>query len=266
MTTTGQPAVKYENPPIDEFVCGILFDSITELRAGHFGVLWQKFGPDFSGIEDQNLLGPVSEEDMNSRSALPLPRVWFVHEDENELIQVQFNRFLHNWRKRRPDDKYPGYKTVMGNFENYLSSFREFLAETELGVLVPKRYEITYIDHILENEGWETISDLERVFPNFVLLKGQNILSTDIREVNWKMVFGLPNDFGQLQLSIRNARRVVDDRHLLRIEFTAYSNQPYKPMRSWFDVAHDEILNLFSNLISDEIQMQFWGRKSCESQ
>ena len=264
MNITGEQTIKYENPPIDEIVCGILFDSITELRAGHLGILWQKFRSDFPGIEDQNLLDPVSEKDWSNRVIFPLPRVWFVHKDENELIQVQFNRFVHNWRKRRPDDKYPGYETVITNFEKYLSCFQEFLAEEKLGDLVPNRYEITYIDHILENEGWETISDLEKVFPNFISLKNQNMLSTDIREINAQMVFGLPNDFGQLQLSIRNARRISDDRHLLRIEFTALSNQPYKPMRGWFDLAHEAIFNLFSNLISDEIQKQFWRRKSCQ--
>ena len=263
MNTIGQSTIKYENPPINEIVCGILFDSITELRSGHLGILWQKFRPDFSGVEDQNLLGLVSEDDLNNRGILPLPRVWFVHEDKNELIQVQFNRFLHNWRKIQPDDKYPGYETVIENFEKYLSRFQEFLAEEKLGNLVPNQYEITYIDHIWENEGWETIGDLEKVFPDFISLKVPNILSTDIQEINWQMVSDLPNDLGQLKLSIRNARRISDGRRLLRIEFTVLSNQADKPMRDWFDLAHDVIINLFSNLISDEIQEQFWGRKLC---
>ena len=263
MNTTGQRAVEYENPPIDEIACGILFDSITGLQSGHLGILWQKFRPDFPRIEDHNLLAPVSEGDLNNRGTLPLPRVWFVHKDENELIQVQFNRFVHNWRKRRPDDKYPGYERVIANFEKYLSHFHKFLAEEKLSNLVPHQYELTYIDYILENEGWETLSDLENVFSDFVSSKSRKMLSTDIREINWQIAFGLPNDFGQLQLSIRNARRVSDDRHLLRIEFSALSNQAYKPMREWFNLAHEAILQVFSNLISDDIQKQFWGRKSC---
>ena len=262
MNATGQPVIKYENPPIDEIVCGILFDSITGLQSGHLGILWQKFRPDFPGVEDQNLLAPLSKEDLSNRGAL-LPRVWFVHKNENELIQVQFNRFVHNWRKRRPDDEYPGYAAVIENFEKYLSRFREFLAEEKLGNLVASQYELTYIDHILENEGWETLNNLERIFPNFISLKERNALSADIREIDWQMVFGLPKDLGQLQLSIRNARRVLDNRHLLRLEFSTLSSRPYKPMRYWFDSAHEVILNLFSNLMSDEIQEKFWGKKSC---
>ena len=263
MVTVGQRTIKYQNPPINEIVCGILFDSIKGFQTGHFGILWEKFRPDFSGIEDQNPLAPISEHDLNDRTKLPPPRVWFVHKDENEIIQVQFNRLLHNWRRRRPNDEYPGYATVIENFENYLSRFRAFLAEEKLGELVPARYEITYIDHILENEGWETLNNLEELFPNFSSPIGKNILSSDVREIDWQMVLGLPNDRGQLQFSIRTARRVFDNRLLLRIEFTAHSSQPYEPMRDWFNSTHGEILELFSNLISEDIQEQFWGRKSC---
>ena len=262
MSATEQQKITFENPPIDEVMCSILFNPITDLRAGHLGILWNKFRPDFSGIEDQNLLNPVSAEDLNNLEKPPLPRVWFEHEDENELIQMQFNRFIYNWRKRRPSDKYPGYRKFMDNFEMYLSHFQKFLEEEQLGAVVPNQYEIVYIDNILENEGWETISDLDKVFPNFISYKGQNIFPANISEINWQMAFGLPDDSGQLQLSIRNARRVVDNRHLLRVEFRAISNQPYKEMRRWFDSVHDVIFNLFSNLVNDEIQEKYWGRKS----
>ena len=265
MNMTEHQTITFENPPIDEVVCGVLFDSIKGLQAGHLGLLWQKFGSDFPVMEDQNLLGPLPTDEMTRRDTPPLPRVWMVHKDENELIQVQFNRFLHNWRKRRPSDKYPNYKTVIENFEKYFSCFQDFLAGESLGAIVPNRYELTYIDLILENEGWETLNNLGRVFTDFISLKGQNALSTDIREINWQMVFGMPNDLGQLQLLIRNARRIPDNRHLIRIEFTAFSNQPYKPMRDWFDSAHDVIFDLFTNIISNEIQEKFWGRKLCKA-
>lgn len=262
MSTTEQRTIIYKNPPLDEIIGGIHFDSIKGLQAGHLGVLWQKFGPDFTSTEDHNLLSPISDDEMNYRSLPPLPRVWFVHKDENELIQMQFNRFIYNWRKRRPDDRYPGYPTFMGNFQEYLSRFQEFLIEQELGDFTPRRYELAYIDHILQHEGWETISDLEKVFPNFIAYKGHTTLPPDIRGINWQIAFGLPNDLGQLNLSIRNAQRTIEKDHLLRVEFRAISNPLHGDMRSWFNDAHDVILDLFSTVISNEIQEKYWGRKS----
>ncbi len=263
MNTTEQRTVKYENPPIDEIICSVIFEPITELRTGHLGILWQKFMPDFPVAVDQNLTNPVPEDYYSNLDTPPLPRILFEHKDENELIQMQCNRFAHNWRRMQPDDIYPGYPIVIENFEKYLSCLEGFLSEKRLGDITPTHYEIIYIDNILEHEGWETITDLEKVFPNFISLKGQNLPSTDIREFSWQMLFGLPNDFGLLQLSIHNARRPFDNRHLLRVEFKAVSNQPYKPMRGWFNRAHEFIFDLFSNLISDEIQVKYWGRKTC---
>ena len=262
MNTTEQPTIKYGNPPINEVVCGVLFDEIKGLQTGHFGILWQKFRPDFTVSRDHSLIDPAPEEDRTNRGSYPLPRVWFVHRNDNEIIQAQRNRFHHNWRKTRYDDKYPGYETVIENFEKHLSSFQEFLAEEELGNLVPNGYEITYVDLILENAGWETLNNLEHIFPSFVTLKDRNRLVADIRGINWSMIFGLPNDSGQLQLSICNDQRIRDGRHVLRIEFTASSNEPYNPMRNWFNYAHEIIIELFSNMMSDEIQYQLWGRKS----
>ena len=261
MNTKEQRTIKYENPPIHEIVCGVHFDSIKGLQTGHFGILWRKFRSDFSRVEDHNLIDPIPKEDFN-RGAFPLPRVWFVHRDENEVIQAQRNCFYHNWRKTQYDDKYPGYEIVIKNFEKYLSSFQEFLSEEQLGNFVPNQYELTYIDLILENAGWETLNNLEHIFPSFIMLKDRNELLADIRGINWSMTFGLPNNSGQLQLSIRNDRQGRDGRHLLRLEFTASSNEPYNPMRNWFDSAHEVITDVFTNMMSDEVQYQLWGRKS----
>ena len=267
MKTIVQSNIKYENPPIDEIVCDILFDSIKDLRTGHFGILWEKFRPDFPEIEDHILLAPVPE-DLETPNKLLLPRIWFVHKNENEVVQVQQNRFIHNWRKRQPDDEYPGYEKVIENFERYLSRFQQLLAEENLGNLVARKYELTYIDLIPEGQGWENFDDLEKIFPNLLSLTKQNIFSTGVRGINWQTILNLPNNLGQLQMSIRNGWRVSSDHPLLNIEFKAFSNHPHEPMpdepiRDWFNAAHDTIIKLFSNLISDEIQEKFWGRKPC---
>ncbi len=262
MKTTEQPTIKYENPPINEIVCGIRFDSIQQLRSGHLGVLWQKFKPDFPKIEDRNFVGPVSKEDSENPDQVLLPRIWFIHENENELIQVQRNWFLHNWRKTQPDDRYPGYEKVVENFERYLHRFQEFLTEENLGNLVEKEYELTYIDLIPKGQGWENLGDLEKVFPRLLSLTRQSILSNDVRSINWQTILGLPDDLGQLGIAIRSANRVSNSQQLLHIEFKALSNQVNQLRQAWFEAAHDIITKFFFNLVSDEIQERFWGRKS----
>lgn len=263
MKTTAQSTIKYQNPPIDEIVFGIRFDTIKPLQSGHLGLLWQKFLPDFPKTEDNNLIGLMSGEELGDPNKFPLPRVWFIHKDENEIIQVQRNWFLHNWRKIRPDDEYPGYEKVVKNFENYLSRFQAFLGEEGLGNFVAKGYELTYIDLIPRKQGWENPKDLVKVFPNLLSGTRQSILLDNVIGINWQTILGLPNNSGQVAIAIRNAQRVTDNQQLLQIEFKALSHQPYQPMQAWFDEAHDAITQLFSNIVSEEIQEKFWGRKLC---
>ncbi len=265
MNQITESTIKFENPPIDEIVCGMFFDSIKELRSGHFGILWQKFRSDFPKIEDQIPINFVPVEDFKNFNFqnIPLPRVWFIHRNENELIQVQRNCFLHNWRKRRTNDEYPGYEKVVENFESYLSRFQKYLVEEDLGHLVPKQYELTYIDLIPKGHGWETPGDLEKIFPNLLSLTKQGMLLNDIKGINWQIILDLPNDLGEVAISIRNAQRNSNKQELIYMEFKAVSNRAYQPIRSWFDDAHNTIMNLFCNFVSDEIQQELWGRKSC---
>lgn len=258
-----QSTIKYKNPPIHEIICGVRFDSIKHLQSGHFGILWQKFKRDFPKTEDQDLIGAISQEDFGNISKLPLPRIWFIHKNENELIQVQRNCFLHNWRKRRADDIYPGYEKVVDNFERYLSLFQDFLVAENLGNLNAIEYELTYIDLIPQGQGWKNFDDLEKVFPTFLSITRQDMLSIDVRSINWQTIYGLPNDLGQLRIAIRTAKRTSDDHHLLHIEFNAHGSKRDQPIRNWFNASHNAIIELFSNFVSNEIQDKFWGKKPC---
>lgn len=262
MRTIKQSSIIYENPPIDEIVCGIRFKPIEHLQSGHFGILWQRFSADFPRTEDQNLVGPVSQEDLGVPDKPPLPRVWFIHRNENELIQVQRNRFLYNWRKRLPDDEYPGYQRVVENFEKYLSSFQAFLVEENLENLVAKEYELTYIDLVPKGQGWENPKDLVKVFPNLLSGTRQSILLENVIGINWQTIFGLPNNLGQLMVAIRTAQRSPGNQQIIYIEFKVLSSGSYRPIRGWFNTAHNTITEFFSNLVSNEIQEKFWGRKS----
>ena len=134
-----------------------------------------------------------------------------------------------------------------------------------MGDITPTHYEIVYIDNILENEGWETITDLEKVFPNFISLKGQNLPSTDIREFSWQMLFRIC----QMTLGYYNCQfvtlaydplttgifSVLNSRRLATNPISRCEVGLIVPMKLIFD--------LFSNLISDEIQVKYWGRKTC---
>ena len=47
---------------------------------------------------------------------MPAPRFWFVNESGNELVQVQRDRFIRNWRKTEGQPGYPSYDNLREAF------------------------------------------------------------------------------------------------------------------------------------------------------
>jgi uncharacterized protein (TIGR04255 family) len=114
----------------------------------------------FVRIEDHGELEPVFE-DFDAKRALrvgvrmqafddtpPLPRVWFLNEGQNELIQFQRDRFIVNWRQGAEAEPYPRYVRIRDRFQSAFALLREFLNAEKLGEIAPTQCELTYVNHI----------------------------------------------------------------------------------------------------------------------
>jgi len=163
----------YKKPPVIEVVCGVHFKSLNNLLAPHLGLLWEKFKAEYPTCKEVAPFAPVIEQfegekqiKLDFQEVPPLPRIWFIHKSDNGIIQVQRDRFLHNWRKVRPHDEYPQYPIVIDMFKSKLSQFESFLNENDFDKLVPLQYEMTYISHIWEGDGWSNLSEIGKVFPD----------------------------------------------------------------------------------------------------
>jgi len=259
----------YDNPPIDEVVCGVLFEPIRKLLVPHFGLLWEKFRHDYPSCQEVAPLVPVIEsfEELpppEIEFPEPLPRVWFLH-DDGRIIQVQRDRFLHNWRKLRPTDQYPRYRKVFQLFQSHLATFQEFLKEVEAGPAIPRQYEMTYVNLIQQGEGWEGIADINKVFPDF-WHNGRDRFLPEPDGINWRTSFPLPERVGRLHMHIQSARRRDDIRRLLRFEITARGfsitdNGSLSKRQDWFELAHEWIVRGFADYTGSLIQKEIWRLK-----
>lgn len=94
------------------------------------------------------------------------PRLWFVNDAGDELIQVQADRFIRNWRAVPNLGKpYPRYdQHIKPRFVEDYREFQEFVTK-ELGAKVePNQCELIYINHITPCEHWSSHKDLSAVF------------------------------------------------------------------------------------------------------
>jgi uncharacterized protein (TIGR04255 family) len=190
----------------------------------------------------------------------PLRRVFFVKHPGNFLIQVQQNRFLHNWRKVGDDDEYPRYDVAYDRFRNYWQAFKMFLSNVGLPEPKPKVWELTYINHIMApnakfpRDMWDFLSFYER--------SPQATTPMDASSMMMQFGWPLPNDSGKLSLDVKHGNRINDHQEILLMELTVRgrATESDSAMETWFDVAHHAIVNTFERLTTKQAHEQ-WGKR-----
>jgi uncharacterized protein (TIGR04255 family) len=262
---------KFARPPLIEVVCGVLFQSIDAFLVPHFGMLWErKFRDEFPTFRELDPLphlvenfGVADRDAITSFETTAIPRVWLLDRTENSLVQIQRDRFLYNWKKARPQDQYPRFAQVAGTFFEQFEKLEAFLAEQELPTIHPHQFEITYVNHIPQGQGWETLADIGRVFPDFSWRRPRNGVCAPAG-ISWTTVLDMPNQRGRLRAVINNAVSRLAKRQWLSLEITVRglpAESSKESMKVWFDEAHQFINTTFVDLTSAEIRETIWGEQ-----
>jgi uncharacterized protein (TIGR04255 family) len=166
----------YGNPPVVEVVLSVQFDPLPALGLVQLGCLWKEFKERFPKTEEHPPLPTVIEtfgarrdQRIETRFEMldvpPAPRLWFLTEAGDELIQVQKDRFIHNWRKQGDGEgkEYPRYRHVRDVFVRELNAFKDFLRREGLGQPVINQCEVTYFNHLESGKGWERHGQVQDV-------------------------------------------------------------------------------------------------------
>jgi len=253
----------YRTPPVAEVVCGFRFERISQFKAPHSGLLWQKFRDEYPNCEHAAPIG-LSPQSFDRASGLPLPRIWFLNEKGNHLIQIQNDRFHFNWRKMSDEEEYPRYEMVFSSFQKIFSVFSDFIDENELGPLRLVECELIYVNQIPQGEAWKSVDDIHKLFPDFTWRSTSKRFLPGPTDVSWKIIFSLPEEQGSLDVSLQQGSRKIDGLPALRLELRAHGlgkEQSVDGAWKWFPLAHKWIVNGFSDLTDMKIQKEVWGRE-----
>jgi len=264
------PFPEYQKPPVNEVVCGITFKPVEQLLTPYIGVLWEEYKSSYPRCQEAPPLLSLTEtfgEGLTRNKPEfaempPLPRVWFLNSEGNGIIQVQRDRFLHNWRRLNDSDIYPRYERVFAMFLDHLQRFQAFLDKHHLGEIEAKQYEMTYVNHFYKDEGWTTTGDAGRLFRDFKWRDEERFLPHP-EGLNWRCTFVLPNKTGRMHVSIQNAESRDDSRPLYALELTVRGMEGdgnLSGLHKWFDRAHEWIVRGFADLTDIEAQQQLWRR------
>lgn len=261
----------FERPPVIETVLSVQFQPLHDFRTAYFGLFWNRIRGTYPSTEERLALEPALEqfpEPARRRLEVqfpiserpPLPRVWYVHRTGNELLQVQPDRFIRNWRKTGDGDTYPRYEAVRQGFDRDFQDFQDFLSEEELGAIAVNQCEVTYVNHIVAGEGWTTHGELDKVFTVWTPTSGDFPGDAEDASVHARFPIrsaaGAP--IGRLHVEIQAAIREADGAPMFVANFTARGM--IGQSTEFFDLGRESIVKSFAALTTPEMH-KIWKRR-----
>jgi uncharacterized protein (TIGR04255 family) len=263
---------KFDAPPVVEAVLGLQFKAVPNLSAAHIGAFWNTQLRDFPRVEHAHRLDDVFEQftgerqfkqpGINLSDASTFPRLQFVSDDEERMIQIQDTRFIFNWRKRVGD--YPSFSELSSHFDSRFRQFADYVRSTGSGELALNQWEMTYVDHIPAGTLWQSPSDWKSIVPSIDSPTGCKDQVLDTFRCHWALDLSGACQ-GKLHIEIRHAKLLaMTGPELLVINTTARGPIPeslkgdYRPC---FDFAHQHLVRAFDGMTSERAH-EFWKRRA----
>jgi len=266
------PLPEFEQPPLDEVAIGVQFDPLKDFHAAHLGLYWSRIRERYPFTEDQVALPPQIEPGtvtapataISFQAVLPIPRSWFLDHTRNELIQVQSDRFLRNWRQINGSETYPRFVYLIDRFKKEWIDYRIFLGDEKLGQPNVNQCELTYVNNLEPGFGWTDYSELANVFTTLRAPGGSGFLPTP-ELTTWESRYKLPEGRGRLHVQMQPVFRARDFKLILLLNITARgapSPTGADPIFEWFALAHEWIVRGFDQL-TEQTMHKFWKKKPC---
>jgi uncharacterized protein (TIGR04255 family) len=269
---------EFENPPVSEVALGIQFKPLTQFTNIHSGLLWQRFSQELPSVAENPTLPPTFETfapptpsttmlmpKFEMIANAPVARYWFVSVDETVVFQIQQDRVVVNWRRRRPEDVYPRYAQLRTLLATYVQRLSAFLAEGRLGEIKPNQVELTYVNEIFLDEGDDPRSQFEKVTPLWTgkFSDGPNRKIEDA-SVMIRCQIAEPESppSGRLTVTIQGAFKHPAMSPIVHMQLVARGRPKEETVDSaleWIDLGHAEVVRGFASVTSEEMHSK-WGR------
>jgi uncharacterized protein (TIGR04255 family) len=267
----------FERPPLNEVVLSIQFATLEKLKSVHIGLLWARFRTQYPDVTEQATINaefeifgappqPGPRIKFEQLLAPPMPRYWFEKSGKPDLLQVQQDRIIHNWRKHEDEPIYPRYETVRDRFRAEVDQFVSFLDDEKLGELRPNQCEVTYTN-IIELENSESVHDrLPEITSLWTSRFSEPLIDMDFENISiglqLKMLeAGKP--VGRVHVSFQPAVRTSDpSKQVIKLDITARGRPKQETPESAFDfldLGRRAVVKTFAAVTTPSLH-SMWGR------
>ncbi len=257
---------EFDNPPVVEVAIGVQFRPLPGLRGLSLAPLQAVWRDAYPISQEQQPLMPVIEGDPQGvgqlqLSLLPVPvvRQWFLSESGNELVQVQPDRLLVNWRAGDPAEKYPRYRHMRSMFESRFAELARFAKGQGFGDLDVVQAELSYINVI--QLGREDLGRIETFLKGWSGTPGHHLDPPE--EARVTLTYLVP-DVGippvRLYVEVSPAQLTTGER-VLFFTLTIRGNPGGRSLDEalkFLDEAHSHLVRSFAELTQESMHA-LWG-------
>lgn len=264
-TPSKKSLVDFDDPPVNEVVCGVGFRPLNQLIAPYIGLWWSEHRKDFPNVRKANpILGYVEREALSL-----FERTMLVSRDETQMIQLQPTRFYYNWIKAQETQIYPRYSQVYKAFVDWLAKFIQFVATNDVGVIDQVEYNLTYVNIIPQGHGWNSFKDIHKVLPDICWKKTRKRrYVSEPADFNFRYIFPIRDQPGRVTATIQRGIPKADQLPVLRLELAAQATvadglpkHSEQSRAQWFEAAREAIVLGFLDLTDEHVQVKYWGRR-----
>ncbi len=261
--TVGEKSPFFDAPPVVETALGVRFAPIEGFNVVHFGHLLNTFSDAYDRFELKPPVGATVQFNLGQDSAninIPL-RCWYINEDDTQLVQIQHDMFIRNWRATANNSEYQHYDKIRPLFNRDWLKFHTFLDDHKLKRPVVWQCEVTYINHLLRGREWRSFADISSLFPIWNGLEMGGVFGT-IDMAALTVAFRLPDGNGRIHFTLQPAIR-EDGAEILQLTVTAQGSPERnddKAILEWLDYGHLAVVNGFVQFVSKGA-LKMWGYK-----
>jgi len=259
----------FSNPPVVEVAFGVQFlplEGLHGLALAPLRELWRQIYPK---IQEQPPLAPAIEgappllPQLQLRMVpTPTIRQWFLSEDETELVQIQTDRLLFNWRSGDQSATYPRYDYMRRTFAQRFADLVQFVADEQLGEMSVVQAELSYINVI--DVGPDDLGRMDSFLRGWPGAIGHHLGEPEQSRLT--LTFPI-NDAGQppvrLYAEVNPAQR-PNGESVLFFSLTVRGNPGGRDMDEslkFLDAAHGHLVRSFAELTNESMH-ESWGRRA----
>jgi len=265
------PLPRFRKPPVSEVAVGVQFADV--LTAVHLGLYYQRIKTRFPRVQVVPPLPAMFETFALPADPTPLPqividgtrpRIWFIAEDDNLLIQLQTDKLIFNWRSGAHGSSYPHFEAIQEKFAKAYDEL-EALAKADKYEVTPNQCEVVYVNSILTATTNIPLSQPQKVFRQWDDEHGPEWLQPleDLAfNARYRLNDEAGNPFGRLTVSSTAGWAAKEASPAFQLQMMA-RGQPrgpgYTGVAAFHDHAHKAIVRCFAAITTPEMH-KLWER------